>query len=124
MIRIYCDRCGGEIPQDGEIGKMQWGFQKGMDGEMTSDLLHDKVFCERCMDSTMAYIMSHDGAENGQNEPKKSEPKKRRSRRSITCGKEIQKLYMAGKTYAEIAEQVGLNLKQVGNYIYFHRKEW
>ena len=118
MMRIFCDRCGNEIAADGEIGRMTWGFQKGMDGEMTSDLLHGKVFCERCMDLTMAYIMSSDGAEKIQTEPKK------RRRNTITCGKEIQKLYMAGKTYAEIAEQVGLNLKQVENYIYFHRKEW
>lgn len=118
MIRMFCDRCGNEIAIDGEIGRMMWGFQQGMAGEITSDLLRDKVFCEKCMDLTMAYIMSRDGEERPQNEPKK------RRRNTITCGKEIQKLYMAGKTYAQIAEQVGLSLKQVGNYIYFHRKEW
>ena len=42
MMRIFCDRCGYEIAADGEIGRMTWGFQKGMDGEITSDLLHDK----------------------------------------------------------------------------------
>ena len=56
MIHIHCDRCKADIDPEGKIGKMSWGFKNGIEGMVSSDLLYGRVYCERCMDLTMAFI--------------------------------------------------------------------
>lgn len=117
MIHIHCDRCKADIDPEGKIGKMSWGFKNGIEGAITSDLLYGRVYCERCMDLTMAFIQSD-------TEPARGQIKAQGGKRErLAQGDDIMKLYRKGIKVKAIAEKLGLTPKQVSAYIYNHKEE-
>lgn len=118
MIHIHCDRCKKDIDPEGNIGKMSWGFRKGIESPITSDLLYGKVFCEECMDLTMAFIQSDTEPARGQ-----IKANKKTGRRRLSCGDEIKKMKADGLRTDQIAHRLGITQKQVQNYLYHHREE-
>lgn len=117
MIHIHCDRCKADIDPEGKIGKMSWGFKNGIEGMVSSDLLYGKVYCERCMDLCMAFIQGHTEPSRGQIKADK------RGKPRLQCGDQIVRLSKDGMTTKQIAEKLGLNQKQVQNYLYHHKDE-
>jgi len=118
MIHIHCDRCGKDIDPEGNIGKMSWGFRKGIEAPISSDLLYGRVFCEQCMDLTMAFI-------SGRVEPARGQIKanKKAGRKRLECGIEIKKMKADGLRTDQIAHRLGITQKQVQNYLYHHKEE-
>lgn len=117
MIHIHCDRCKADIDPEGKIGKMSWGFKNGIEGAITSDLLYGRVYCERCMDLTMAFIQGH-------TEPARGQIKAQGGKRErLAQGDDIMNLYRKGIKVKIISEKLGLTPKQVSAYIYNHKEE-
>ena len=118
MIHIHCDRCKADIDPEGKIGKMSWGFKNGIEGMVSSDLLYGRVYCERCMDLTMAFIQSDTEPARGQ-----IKEHKKTGRRRLSCGDEIKRMKADGLRTDQIAHRLGITQKQVQNYLYHHREE-
>lgn len=57
MVKIICDRCGGEIENTDKVGYISWNFHEGIDGRLLNDNIFEKNhYCTECMGEIKAFI--------------------------------------------------------------------
>lgn len=134
MIKITCDRCGGEMDKDGLIGYISWCFKEGLDGDLGANDLEGECFCERCMDEIRAMINFPTKWEQPKEkrkyetpviveETKNGKERKKPTKISKEKGEAILELKARGFKLKEIAEELEMDPVQVKNWLYYHKEK-
>lgn len=149
MIKVQCDRCGGNMDHRGLVGYISWCFKEGVDGDLGVNDLEGNHYCERCMDEIRAFINfpanwgpganETEAEQKGQKVYKKTDnlqkkgqkvsekPENSSGKRSVrritqSEGETIIDLKKAGFSFKEIAQALGLMPIQVKNWLYYHKR--
>lgn len=130
MVIVKCDRCKSDMDPQGDIGKISWGFKRGIEGMLGENQLYGKFYCERCMDLIMNYIQNpemeetestkkiHQTEKISKEQPKKEKRSGRPSSISKEKGEAIRELKERGYKIREIAEELDMTKVQVQNFLY------
>ena len=133
MVVVKCDRCKNDMDPQGDIGKISWGFKRGIEGMLGENRLYGKFYCERCMDLIMNYIQNpeiektestkkiHKTAKISKELPKTEKRSGRPSSISKEKGEAIRELKERGYKIREIAEELEMTKVQVQNFLYRKR---
>lgn len=133
MLIVKCDRCKSDMDPQGDIGKISWGFKRGIEGMLGENQLYGKFYCERCMDLIMNYIQNPEMEETKSTKKihqtekisKEQIKTEKRSGRPSSISKEkgeaIRELKERGYKIREIAEELEMTKVQVQNFLYRKR---
>ena len=137
MVVVKCDRCKSDMDPQGDIGKISWGFKRGIEGMLGENQLYGKFYCEHCMDLIMNYIQNpemgklvektestkkpHKTAKISKELPKTAKRSGRPSSISKEKGEAIRELKERGYKIREIAEELEMTKVQVQNFLYRKR---
>ena len=106
MIKIICDRCNKEIPEDGKIWNFAWRNEREADS-----FPHFKTqICQKCKEEVDKVLKNIEEKKQTGNEPEKEGNTKPR-----LDHKKIRELKDSGLTSREIAEKLGLSVNSVRN---------
>ncbi len=149
MIKVQCDRCGGNMDHRGLVGYISWCFKEGVDGDLGVNDLEGNHYCERCMDEIRAFINFPANWGPGANEPEAEQKGQKAYKKTDNLQKKVKKcsekpenssgkrsvrritqseaeaiidLKKAGLSIKEIASALDLMPVQVKNWLYNHKK--